>query len=95
MEGKNDFMIKRKRERRKKILRDASGRLNQEEKKQNSLKQRAWNKLQVQKTECQRQEVKLGVEVSVYGHSTWEGEAAQPEIQGHPQLYLEFKASLG
>lgn len=63
--------------------------------KQNNLKQRAWNKLQVQKTECQRQEVKLGVEVSVCGHSTWEVEAAQPEIQGHPQLYLEFKASLG
>lgn len=37
MEGKNDFMIKRKRGRRKKILRDASGRLNQEEKNKAAL----------------------------------------------------------
>lgn len=37
MEGKNDFMIKRKWGRRKKILRDASGRLNQEEKNKTAL----------------------------------------------------------
>lgn len=53
MEGKNDFMIKKKRGRRKKILIEASERLNQEERKKNSLKQRARNKLQVQKTDCQ------------------------------------------
>lgn len=37
MEGKNDFMIKKKRGRRKKILREASERLNQEEKNKTAL----------------------------------------------------------